>query len=917
MEHSEHPPFDAIFDDSQGADEADTGDMGKQKPDTGEQIEQHKRSELEQRIVERTAELARANMLLQEEIAEHRRTTAALKRSEQRLQHLMSSSPVVIFSCKPSGDYGATFVSDNVQRIFGYTPYEFTSRSDFWASHIHPDDAPRVFANLPQLFETGYHKHEYRFLHADTSYRQVENYLRLLRDDEKNPIEIVGSLHDITERKNLEREVARQERLLNAFFSMAPAGLALLDKALCYLYINESAARMSGPSVEEHLGRPVHEVLPDLAERINPLLEHILTTGEPMLNIEVCGETPSFPGRMRYWQGSYFPIYENQDDPAGIGCIFVEITERKDAEASLQQARDEMERRVRERTQDLARSQEALAMQKDTLARQVEEQTRDLKLANLKLARAARLKDEFLANMSHELRTPLNAILGQSEVLQEEIYGPLTERQQSTVRSIEESGKHLLELINDILDLSKIESGKTMLEMGEVAVETLCHASIRLIRNQAHKKRLRVSESLDTSVTTIIADERRLKQMLVNLLTNAVKFTPEGGRIELDVTGDPEHESVAFTVSDTGIGIAQEDMGRLFKPFVQLDSGLDRKHEGTGLGLSLVARLAEMHGGSVRVESEVGKGSSFTITLPWVQSDTQTAGEHTESTATIPSAIASGLERLQRVLIVEDSASAAEQITRYLRELGIETLLYQPGEDIVQWVLQTRPDLIVLDILLPDVSGWDMLTALKANPQTWTVPVLIISVVDEPDRGLTMGAARYLVKPVSRQQFQAALRSIFPLARFEQPEKPAPSAPAPAPSAGPPVALPTPPATPLILLAEDNEDNISMISEYLFTKGYRVEIARNGKEALDVVQHEPPDLILMDVQMPGMDGLEATRRLRANPEMSTIPIIALTALAMPGDRERCLQAGATEYMSKPVSIKNLTRMIQRLLAGGE
>jgi PAS domain S-box-containing protein len=233
------------------------------------------------------------------------------------------------------------------------------------------------------------------------------------------------------------------------------------------------------------------------------------------------------------------------------------------------------------------------------------------------LESAARLKDEFLAMMSHELRTPLNVVLGMSEVLQEEIYGPLNDRQLKSLRMIKESGHRLLEIITDILDLYAINTGKMTLEITPVAVELVFQASLQLINPLAQKKKLKVSFMLDNAVTTIHADERLLKRVLVSLLSNAVKFTPEGGRIGLEVESDADHQVVRFTVWDTGIGIAEEDMERLFQPFVQLDSRLSRKYEGTGLGLSLVYRLVELLGGSISVESEVGKGSRFTVLLPW------------------------------------------------------------------------------------------------------------------------------------------------------------------------------------------------------------------------------------------------------------------------------------------------------------
>jgi signal transduction histidine kinase len=393
------------------------------------------------------------------------------------------------------------------------------------------------------------------------------------------------------------------------------------------------------------------------------------------------------------------------------------------------------------------------------------------------LTRATRRKDEFLASMSHELRTPLNAILGISEVLCEGVYGPLNERQVTKVRAIEESGRHLLGLINDVLDVSKIEAGKMELEVGTVVVEEVCLDSLQFIRPLCLKKQLQLSSSLDTTVTTLQADERRLKQILVNLLSNACKFTPEGGAVRLEAVGDADTGVVHLSVWDTGIGIEQEDIARLGQPFVQLDSRLSRQHGGTGLGLSLVRRLSELHGGSLSIESKVGEGSRFTVSLPWQEA------------------------------AVEGESSAAQA---------------------------------------SDVPTSAPVTAMAGGG-------------------------------------------------------------------------------PLILLAEDDQANVETLFGYLEAKGYRIIVARDGSEAVDLARERGPDLIVMDIQMPGTDGLEAIRRIRGDADPSTgrrtgladRPIIALTALAMPGDEKRCLQAGADAYLSKPVRLRQLVQVIaEQLQASG-
>lgn len=514
-----------------------------------------------------------------------------------------------------------------------------------------------------------------------------------------------------------------------------------------------------------------------------------------------------------------------------------------------------------------------------------------ISLANAELARAARLKDEFLAGMSHELRTPLNAVLGLSEALLEEVYGNLTPLQRNSLQTIEKSGQHLLALINDILDLSKIESGKMELDLTPVSVRSLCESSIAFIKQQANHKQIKLSYQIDETLTGLQADERRLRQALINLLSNAVKFTPDHGCVTLQVSADRQREIVEFSIVDTGIGIAREHMDRLFQPFVQLDSSLSRRYDGTGLGLALVRRIMELHGGSIALDSEVGKGSRFTIVLPW-----QPLTDLTAETAADSGLSALPTPDIERALIVEDSETAADQLSRYLTEVGIQITVHPYGNGAVEAAIRHQPDVILLDILLPDQTGWEVLTALKAHPATRSIPVVVVSVIEARSHGLNLGAAAYLLKPVTRQQLQHTITQVVAVAQ---------SVPRTAL-----VLIDTPPVVPpLILLAEDNEANITTTTLYLQAHGLQVEVARNGLEAIQMADEYRPNLVLMDIQMPEIDGLEAIRRIRSDTKLRQVPIIALTALAMPGDRDRCLAAGANEYMTKPVSLKQLLTLI--------
>jgi len=277
---------------------------------------------------------------------------------------------------------------------------------------------------------------------------------------------------------------------------------------------------------------------------------------------------------------------------------------------------------IRQQQRQLRELNAGLAAERELLAERVQEQTAKLRETNTQLSQALRLKDEFLRSMSHEFRTPLNIILGMSEALQQSLYGPLNDEQRKSLCSIEENGQRLLVLLIDILEFSKIMAGTVALEIRSIPLTSVCHIALQRIDLKARKKHIRVSSRLDTGITKVQADETRLGQILDKLLDNAVKFTPEGGMIGLEVTGDSEQHMVRFTVWDTGIGIADDDMGRMFQTFVQLDGSLSRGYDGVGIGLSLTRHLVDMHGGRITVESEPGKGSRFTVSLPWKEAAT-------------------------------------------------------------------------------------------------------------------------------------------------------------------------------------------------------------------------------------------------------------------------------------------------------
>ncbi|BAY61292.1 two-component hybrid sensor and regulator [Calothrix brevissima NIES-22] len=738
--------------------------------------------------------------------------------------------------------------------------------------------------NYPTFKERGWAKDlEYDMVCKDGSILPVLISATAVKDAHGNYLYNRATLFDISDarqqaaqRKQAQKELEESRTMLRLILDTIPQRVFWKDRNSRFLGCNPGFAQDYQLTPVDIIGKTDAE-LPwaKWADAYRADDAMVMQTKTAKLGNEE--PTTNVNGELIWLRTSKVPLTNSAGEVIGILGSYEDITDRKQAEEQLRQTNEE-------------------------------------------LARATRLKDEFLANMSHELRTPLNAILGMSEGFQEGVFGILNQRQAKAIATIERSGKHLLELINDILDLSKIESGKMELQLSEVSVSSLCDASMGFIKQMALKKNISLSTMIASNIGYIQADDRRLRQVLINLLTNAVKFTADGGSVTLEVklvtpgtaitdtrlyntswkSSPPEPNfaqvpQLCFSVIDNGIGIAGENISKLFQPFVQLDSSFNRQYSGTGLGLALVQRIASLHGGIVSVGSEVNQGSCFTIHIPYKPGINSPSNQVKTTLSTCRLA-----EGNSPVFIIEDSVPAAEQITRYLQEMEMQPIVYSQGQGVVDEVLRVQPVIIFLDIQLPDISGWDLLNQLKANPKTKDIPVIIISVVDERTKGMVNGACEYLVKPITRAQFQSTIEKVQHLFL-------------PVQCASMEENL-TDAASPLILLAEDNQANIDTMSGYFESRGYRMLLAKNGQQAIDFAKSQLPDLIVMDIQMPGIDGLEAMRRIRQEPQLMHIPIIALTALAMSGDRELCLAAGANEYLTKPVKLKQLAIAIQQLLA---
>ena len=719
-----------------------------------------------------------------QDITERKQAEASLAASEKRFRALVENAPDGIALLRMDGKLQQ--VTPSTEQILGYSLDDASGQEPSLLTH--PEDLPALLALLGDLIQTPgkIATTQYRFRHKDGSWRWLESTISNLVA-EPSVEAIVFNYRDITVNRQAEEQIRRQVKRLNALrmidlaisssFDLHVILDVVLREVCSQLGVDATAVLLFNARLrsveyaasrgfhsealhftrlklgEGYAGRVVLERktihVPDLMETEGWLakvlqLEHesfIEYYGTPLI---VKGEVK---GVLEIYQRSPLKAepewLEFLETLAGQAAIAIDNAELFN---SLQSTNAKLEQRVVERTAELHQT-------------------------NAELEHANKVKDEFLANMSHELRTPLNSILGLSETLLEERRGALNDYQQRSVKMIASSGHHLLDLINDILDLSKIEAGMLEFYPQPILVDEFCNSCLAFIKTQALKKSITVTYMNEAAVPRLFADPRRLKQIVINLLMNAVKFTLAGGHVTLQVQYTAEQDLIQFSVIDDGIGMAREHLQRLFQPFVQLDSRLNRQYEGTGLGLALVHKLTDLHGGSVSVESEPGKGSRFTINLPCRQ------------------------ERIK------------------------ELELLQPAP------------------LFPEAQE-------KAE-----APV-------EP----------YMLHGV-------------------------------------------------ILLAEDKAANVMTIGDYLENYGFEVVVAHDGLEAIEKAEAIKPDLILMDIQMPVLDGLEAMARLRKDPSFQSTPIIALTVLAMPGDRERCLLAGASEYMSKPVSLKRLKQTIENLLQG--
>ncbi|MHA6480871.1 hybrid sensor histidine kinase/response regulator [Paenibacillus sp. strain BS8-2] len=562
-------------------------------------------------------------------------------------------------------------------------------------------------------------------------------------------------------------------------------------------------------------------------------------------------------------------------------------------------ARKDAEQIAELKTRELYTTNQELRMLNDQLEDKVAERTLELSKARDGAIEASQIKSQFLANMSHELRTPLNAIIGYSEMLKEEADEMGEVAFSEDLHRIHKAGRHLLSLINDILDLSKIEAGKMELYVEPFDLPSMIAELIDTVDPLIAAKRNKlVLDGLDGSIGTIRSDATKLKQILLNLLSNAAKFTTEG-TVLLSIASEQTDSGldIIFRVKDNGIGMTPEQAESIFVAFKQADTSTTRKFGGTGLGLAISQNLCNMLGGTIRVDSMLGEGSTFTVRLPlladgsnhpfvasestaFVTSRTEALHGDAKSSSSAKSARPVQGEHLQHlslsstqgvgtVLVIDDDPAMLGLMQRYLGNEDWSVTLAKSGQEGLRLAKQLKPDVISLDVLMPEVDGWNVLTMLKNDPELAHIPVVMISMLDEQRLAYAMGASEFVTKPVQRDRLIGIIEKYVPERHNRS-----------------------------VLVIEDDAITCDMMTKMLSKEGYRVLQAGNGQLALNLLRKEAPHLILLDLMMPEMDGFEFASALREHDQWRDIPVVVVTAKTLTEDERLRLSGYAKNIMDK-------------------
>mgnify|MGYP005842891365 FL=1 len=819
------------------------------------------RDELEIRVRQRTQELAKANEDLRREIAERVRAEEVLGNSQALYSSLVENLPVHVLRKDLEGRFD--FANRSFCALLGKPIEEILGKTDF---DFYPEELARKYREDDQrvirdgeIFETV----EENRKDGETRYVQVKK--SPVRDAAGRVVGVQVVFWDVTERERAEAALERERNLLRTLLDNMPDYIFVKDAESRILLTNAAhLAILGAASLDEVVGKSDFDFFsPELAEQYYADEQMVIHTGTPLLNrVERAVDRA---GKTKWLLTTKVPVRLGEGSVVGLVGICRDITAIKQAEEALKQAKDAAEA-------------------------------------------ANRAKSAFLANISHEIRTPMNAILGMTELVLDTAISP---QQREFLLAVQESGEALLAIINDILDFSKIEAGKLALEVAPFDLRETLGDTMKSLALRAHGKGLELACRVHPDVPALLVGDRtRLRQIVVNLVGNAIKFTEQGEvLLEAECQARTESEAILhFAVSDTGIGIPAEKQAAVFGAFEQADASTTRRYGGTGLGLTISARLTELMGGKIWLESEVGRGSTFHFTARLGFPSEPGAPARPPKPA---------LVRGTRVLVVDDNQTNRRILEEILSNWGMVPTLVCGAEAAIAALRQAHQcgepyRLVLTDSHMPDVDGFALAEQIKQDAALGSTVIMMLSSGDRPRdiaRCEQLGIVAYLLKPVKQSElFDAIMLALGVTA----PEDEGPEAEA---------ARQRVRVRPLrILLAEDSMVNQKLAVGLLEREGHSVVVANNGKEAIAAAEVQHFDLVLMDVQMPEMDGLEATAVIRARERRTGarhVPIIAMTAHAMKGDRERCLEAGMDEYVAKPISARLLLETIHALVGDGK
>jgi CheY-like chemotaxis protein/CHASE3 domain sensor protein len=535
--------------------------------------------------------------------------------------------------------------------------------------------------------------------------------------------------------------------------------------------------------------------------------------------------------------------------------------------------------RLEQQNQELQAQQEELQAQAEELTKQTEElqeQNAELEQQRLAVEEANRLKSQFLSNMSHELRTPLNSVMALSRVLMMQVKAKLSAEEVNYLEIIERNGKNLLTLINDILDLAKIEAGRMDVNPNPFSLRLTLENIVESIAPLAAENQIELRQEIPDNLPPLESDEIRVSQILQNLIGNAVKFT-DAGSVTVSVVSD--HRKVFVRIADTGIGIAENDLPYIFDEFRQVDGTSARIHEGTGLGLAIARKAARMLGGDIAVTSALGKGSTFTVTLPLLWKGT--APVYEPIVIRKPPSVKS---KRKTILVVDDEPEMAAMISRYLLQEGYNTLTATSGADALELAARELPFAITLDIIMPDMDGWEVLQGLKKNPETKEIPVIIVSISEDRETGFALGAVGYVTKPVSRKLLVSEIGKIGK------------------------------PGTRSIMIVDDNDLDRREIRRIIEEEGLKPIVAENGTTCLELIKKQVPDLLVLDLMMPEPDGFAVLEKIRSNPETRDLPVIVVTAKDLTEEDRKKLSGNVFSVLEKSAATSGtLLAEIKRIL----